>query len=271
MPLATLILSAIFAGLARAEPRRENLILSRLPYATNWIGAVVIVAIVHLWIVYTLVTTVRGAAPIDPTRLVFVLVGAMIAIAGGQLGKLRSNFMMGIRTPWTLASDQVWDRTHRLARWPAMLVGFAIVLAALAAGGDPAQAHDRARTRGRRRPRSHVLRLVVPRRRATLGLVSAPRRSRLSPTSLDEPKPQRMNIVAVLHDLAGLAQALELADDVAIGGPVIKIARHAYPRAWMSVGWAKACNAVRTSTAKQTGSQPWARFALPTPHCLAMT
>ena len=133
MPLAALVLSAIFAGLARAEPRRENLILSRLPYATRWIGGVVIVAIAHLWIVYTLVTTVRGAAPIDPTPLVFILVGAMIAIAGGQLGRLRSNFVIGIRTPWTLASDQVWDRTHRLARWPAMLAGLAIVLAALAA------------------------------------------------------------------------------------------------------------------------------------------
>jgi uncharacterized membrane protein len=133
MPLAALVLSAIFAGLARAEPRRENLILSRLPYATRWIGAVVIVAIVHLWIVYTLISTVRGAAPIDPTRLIFVLVGAMIAIAGGQLGKLRSNYMIGIRTPWTLADERVWDRTHRLARWPAMLSGLAIVLAALAA------------------------------------------------------------------------------------------------------------------------------------------
>jgi uncharacterized membrane protein len=133
MPLAALILSAIFAGLARAEPRRENLILSRLPYATRWIGGVVIVAFVHLWIVYTLVTTVRGAAPIDPTRLVFVLVGAMIAIAGGQLRRLRSNFMIGIRTPWTLADERVWDRTHRLARWPVMLTGLAIVLAALAA------------------------------------------------------------------------------------------------------------------------------------------
>ena len=57
----------------------------------------------------------------------------MIALAGGQLDKLRSNFMIGIRTPWTLADDQVWDRTHRLARWPVMLTGLAIVLAALVA------------------------------------------------------------------------------------------------------------------------------------------
>ncbi len=131
MPLAALVLSAIFAGLARAEPRRENLVLSRLPYATRWIGAVALVAIAHLWIVDTQISTVHGAAPIDPTPFVFVLVGATIALAGGQLDKLRSNFMIGIRTPWTLASDQVWDRTHRLARCPVMLTGLAIVFAAL--------------------------------------------------------------------------------------------------------------------------------------------
>ena len=36
--------------------------------------------------------------------------------------------MIGIRTPWTLADERVWDRTHRLARWPVMLTGLAIVL-----------------------------------------------------------------------------------------------------------------------------------------------
>jgi immunity protein, SdpI family len=131
MPLIALVLSAVFAACAQAEPRRENLRRSFLPYATRWIGAIVIAGIVHLWIVYTLVTTVRGAAPLDPTRMIFVLVGAMIAVAGSQLARLRSNFMIGIRTPWTLADDQVWQRTHRLARRPAMLSGLAIVLAAL--------------------------------------------------------------------------------------------------------------------------------------------
>jgi uncharacterized membrane protein len=31
------------------------------------------------------------------------------------LGKVRRNFWMGVRTPWTLASDAVWIATHRLA------------------------------------------------------------------------------------------------------------------------------------------------------------
>jgi uncharacterized membrane protein len=133
MPLAAFALTAILAALARGEPRCDNLAASALPYATRWIGALALIAVVHGWIVYTLLTTTRGALPLDPTRLVFALVGGMIALAGSQLGKLRSNFMIGIRTPWTLADDQVWQRTHRLARWPVMLVGLLIAAVALAA------------------------------------------------------------------------------------------------------------------------------------------
>jgi len=133
MPLAAVVLSAIFVALARAEPRRQNLAHSMPAYATRWIGAIAILALVHIWIVYTLVTSARGALPLDPTRLVFALAGAMIAVAGSQLNKVRSNFMIGIRTPWTLANDQVWERTHRLARWPVILSGLVILAAALAA------------------------------------------------------------------------------------------------------------------------------------------
>lgn len=94
---------------------------------------IAILALVHIWIVYTLITSARGALPLDPARLVFALVGAMIAVAGSQLNKVRSNFMIGIRTPWTLANDQVWERTHRLGRWPVILSGLVILTAALAA------------------------------------------------------------------------------------------------------------------------------------------
>lgn len=133
MPLVALALSALCVALARSEPRRDNLAASSFAYSTRWIGATGLIAAIHVWIVYTLVTTVRGAAPLDPTRLVFALVGVMIAIVGSQLAKVRSNFMIGIRTPWTLADDRVWERTHRLARWPVMLAGAAILIAALAA------------------------------------------------------------------------------------------------------------------------------------------
>jgi uncharacterized membrane protein len=39
------------------------------------------------------------------------------ALMGNVLGKVRRNFYVGIRVPWTLASDRVWNDTHRLAAW----------------------------------------------------------------------------------------------------------------------------------------------------------
>jgi uncharacterized membrane protein len=62
------------------------------------------------------------------------LVGGMLlvlAMLGNVLGKVQRNFWMGVRTPWTLASETVWIRTHRLAAWLFVaggLIGFVLVL-----------------------------------------------------------------------------------------------------------------------------------------------
>ena len=53
------------------------------------------------------------------------------ALIGNLMGKVQRNFWMGVRTPWTLASETVWIRTHRLAAWlwvAAGIVGFVAVL-----------------------------------------------------------------------------------------------------------------------------------------------
>lgn len=49
----------------------------------------------------------------------WVICGTLLAIAamGNVLGKVGRNFWVGVRTPWTLASEAVWIRTHRLAAW----------------------------------------------------------------------------------------------------------------------------------------------------------
>lgn len=53
-------------------------------------------------------------------------------LLGNVLGRVRRNFYIGIRTPWTLANEAVWDRTHRLGAWlmtGAGAVGFVAALA----------------------------------------------------------------------------------------------------------------------------------------------
>jgi uncharacterized membrane protein len=66
-------------------------------------------------------------SPVDTTRL---LVGG-IFLFFAALGNVRRNFYVGIRTPWTIASEQVWNQTHRVAAWlyvPLGLIGFAAVV-----------------------------------------------------------------------------------------------------------------------------------------------
>jgi uncharacterized membrane protein len=54
------------------------------------------------------------------------------ALLGNVMGKVRKNFYIGIRVPWTLASDRVWNDTHRLAAWLMVtfgILGFIFVVA----------------------------------------------------------------------------------------------------------------------------------------------
>ncbi len=51
------------------------------------------------------------------------------ALLGNMMGKVRRNLYVGVKTPWTLASDKVWDPTHRLAG--RLMVGSALIGAAL--------------------------------------------------------------------------------------------------------------------------------------------
>ena len=57
--------------------------------------------------------------------------GILFIVIGNYLGKIRSNYMMGIRTPWTLSSDLAWDKTHRLGGKLFMLAGLLLLLSAL--------------------------------------------------------------------------------------------------------------------------------------------
>lgn len=69
--------------------------------------------------------------PVAMPRLAMLVTGALLLILGNYMGKLRKNFFIGIRTPWTLASDAVWERTHRLGGWLFMLAGLVTIVATL--------------------------------------------------------------------------------------------------------------------------------------------
>ena len=50
-------------------------------------------------------------------------IGLILFFAGLMLRQAKRNFFIGIRTPWTLSSDRVWDQTHRLGAILFMVSG----------------------------------------------------------------------------------------------------------------------------------------------------
>jgi uncharacterized membrane protein len=60
---------------------------------------------------------------IDINFVVILSISVLFIFIGNYLGKLRRNFWAGIRTPWTLASDVVWERTHRFGSWLFVIGG----------------------------------------------------------------------------------------------------------------------------------------------------
>jgi len=60
--------------------------------------------------------------------MIFYLIGLMFIFLGNILPKIPSNFFVGIRTLWTLSSENVWRKTHRLGGFSFVLGGFLMIL-----------------------------------------------------------------------------------------------------------------------------------------------
>ena len=63
------------------------------------------------------------------TRVVPLAIGALFLVIGSQMGRLRPNWFVGARTPWTLSSEASWNRTNRLAGWLLIAAGAMLLLA----------------------------------------------------------------------------------------------------------------------------------------------
>lgn len=55
-------------------------------------------------------------------------------VFGNFIQKVKPNYFLGIRTPWTLSSERVWKDTHRVSSKIFVLAGILMMLAAFAAG-----------------------------------------------------------------------------------------------------------------------------------------
>ena len=110
MPGVMIFNSLLMLALPKLSPRQFEIGKFEGPYGIVWI----VVQAMFLCIHALIVQGGRNEA-LDVTRWMMPVMFLFFALMGNWMGKIRQNFYMGIRTPWTLADTRVWDATHRAA------------------------------------------------------------------------------------------------------------------------------------------------------------
>ena len=59
-------------------------------------------------------------------------IGLLFIVLGNYFGKIKPNWFVGIRTPWTLSSETVWNKTHRFGGKVFILGGILLFLSSVA-------------------------------------------------------------------------------------------------------------------------------------------
>jgi uncharacterized membrane protein len=125
LPLVGIALWALLQVLPRIDPLRENYLKFRPSYDAAINAILVFIAAAHVFVL-----GVALGWPLDIKRGLPIGIGVVCILIGNVLPRARRNWMFGVRTPWTLSNERVWERTHRLAGYLFVLLGVALLVAA---------------------------------------------------------------------------------------------------------------------------------------------
>ncbi|WP_336328031.1 SdpI family protein [Halovenus sp. HT40] len=109
VPALSAAMIGLFAILPRIDPLGENVESFRRYY--DWF---VVVLSAYLFGVHAGIIAFNLGYEFEFILLVLAGVAALLYYTGILLGHAERNWFVGIRTPWTLSSDEVWERTHDL-------------------------------------------------------------------------------------------------------------------------------------------------------------
>ena len=120
------LFALLFQFLPRLDPKKRNYEKFHTCYEAF---ALVLVAFITVMMGVALLESFRPGT-VFVGRVVSALVGSLFVFIGNLMGKVKPNFFLGIRTPWTLSDPDVWNRTHRLGGGLFFLAGLATVASA---------------------------------------------------------------------------------------------------------------------------------------------
>ncbi len=113
------LLALLLQLLPKIDPRRENYEKFRRFYET-------FAALFPLFVVLvTAIMLLEAFRPgtVNVGRVIGAVVSLLFLALGAFIGKVKTNWFMGFRTPWALSDPDVWNKTQRLGGWVFFLAG----------------------------------------------------------------------------------------------------------------------------------------------------
>ena len=126
VPIITIALLGLFLVIPHIDPLKANI--------AKFIGVFnvfILVFVAYMLYIYTLTLFAALGVPFNMTTMLVPVVGLLFIGVGYMMGRAKRNFFIGIRTPWTLSSETVWDETHKLGSKLFMLGGAVTIVSAL--------------------------------------------------------------------------------------------------------------------------------------------
>ncbi len=118
LPIVSLAVYGLLLLVPRFDPGRAN-------YQT-FAGAYKAIRFsisLFLSAIYAATVFVALGYRVNINTMVGMALGLLFVVLGNVMGKIRPNWFVGVRTPWTLSSKKSWTKTHRLAGWLFIAMG----------------------------------------------------------------------------------------------------------------------------------------------------
>ena len=124
IPILLLAVEWIGALVTAHDPRKQN-ISPKMFSIMLWIVPVISIVATATMYSYNL------GYKMNITFFAELVMGLAFVVLGNYLPKARQNYTIGIKTPWTLSNEDIWNRTHRLAGYLWVVGGITIVVFSL--------------------------------------------------------------------------------------------------------------------------------------------
>ena len=122
MPLILLALHWISLLVSTAPNIQMKNLHSKVKFLFWWIIPAVSLLLMMICYSYAL------GAQLNTGRIVLVFIGLLFAVTGNYLPKVRRNYSVGIKVPWTMSDDENWNKTHRMAAPIWVICGLLLIV-----------------------------------------------------------------------------------------------------------------------------------------------